>query len=674
MLPLDGLLVLDMSQFLAGPVAALRLADLGAKVIKIERPGSGELGRQLYISNLKLDGDSTLFHTINRNKQSLSVDLKDPNDLEKVRRLILKADVLIQNFRPGVIDRLGLGYEQVRALRPELVYASVTGYGNQGPWRDKPGQDLLAQALSGLLWLSGNREDPPTPFGLSVIDMFTGAHLTQGILSCLVRRGTTRQGGLVEVSLLESAIDMQFEVLTTFFSDGEQLPRRSITNNANAYLAAPYGIYRTSDGYLALAMTPVPQLAELLGMPELSQFSTPQSWFDHRDTIKQQLANKLVAHPSAYWLSILEPAGVWCADVFNWQRLVRHPAFDAIAMTQKLGAGTLRELQTTRCPIRIDGQRLTNPTTAPRVGQHTQEIVQQYQLEPKPQVRIGVVGLGVMGSPMATRLLQAGYHVKVFNRTPEKCRALEEQGAVAVATAKQLAAESDVLILMLADDAAVEQAIVGQQGILAGGQAGLVVINCSTVHPDTNRRLAGMLAARNIQMLDAPVTGSRPQAETGKLFFLVGGEVETYQSCIPLFETLGRGHIYLGPVGAGACAKLCNNLMGFINLAGLVEALQLVERFGLAPEKFLEVVANSGGRSVFSEIKGPKIMREDWSPDFALKLAAKDLRLAYNLVQQLHQKTPILERTSEIYAQAAEQFGENDVCSLKRWYNSPGKM
>src|SRR6478672_10612469 len=140
--PLDGLLVLDFSQFLAGPSAALRLADLGARVIKIERPGSGDLCRQLYISNLELDGDSTLFHSINRNKQSFAADLKNPDDLKRVKQLVERADVLIQNFRPGVIERLGLGYESVRTLNPRLVYGAVTGYGNHGAWRDKPGQDL----------------------------------------------------------------------------------------------------------------------------------------------------------------------------------------------------------------------------------------------------------------------------------------------------------------------------------------------------------------------------------------------------------------------------------------------------------------------------------------------------------------------------------------------------
>ncbi|HEX5498631.1 MAG TPA: CaiB/BaiF CoA-transferase family protein, partial [Thermomicrobiales bacterium] len=242
--PLAGFLVLDFSQFLAGPSCALRLADLGARAIKIERPGAGDLGRQLSISNLALDGDSALFHTINRNKESFAADLKRPADLAAVKALIARADVLIQNFRPGVMERLGLDWPAARRINPRLVYASVTGYGDRGPWRDKPGQDLLAQAVSGLTWLSGDATDGPTPFGLAVADIMAGAHLTQGILACLVRRGVTGRGGLDEASLLESVHDLQFEVLTTHLNDGGKSPQRSAVNNAHAYLAAPYGIYR----------------------------------------------------------------------------------------------------------------------------------------------------------------------------------------------------------------------------------------------------------------------------------------------------------------------------------------------------------------------------------------------------------------------------------------------
>src|SRR5260370_39177169 len=246
MIPLEGLLVIDFSQFLAGPAASLRLADLGARVIKIERPDGGDLCRRLYISDLELDGDSTLFHSINRHKESFAADLKNEQDLSEVFQLLRKADVVIHNFRPGVMERLGCDYESVVKINPHVVYGEITGYGKEGPWRNKPGQDLLVQSLSGLPWLSGDADQPPVPFGLAVADLFTGAHLVQGILACLVRKGITGKGGRIEVSLMESILDFQFEVLSTHLNDGGKLPRRSAVNNAHAYLGAPYGIYETA--------------------------------------------------------------------------------------------------------------------------------------------------------------------------------------------------------------------------------------------------------------------------------------------------------------------------------------------------------------------------------------------------------------------------------------------
>ncbi len=380
MKPLEGILVLDCSQFLAGPWAALRLADLGARVIKIERPAKGDLCRQLYISNLDLDGDSTLFHSINRNKQSFAADFKDPTDRARVEKVIQRADVLIQNFRPGVMEKLGLHYQAARTINPRLVYAQVTGYGQQGPWRDKPGQDLLAQSLSGLVWLNGNAEQPPMPFGLATADMFAGAFLVQGILACLVRRGKTAEGGLVEVSLLEAVLDFQFEVLTTHLNDGGKLPQRSAVNNAHAYLGAPYGIYATASGYLALAMGSVTRLGELLNCPPLAKYSDPKTWFIKRDEIKGILADHLKTQTTAHWLSILEPADFWCSDVLNWSQLVRHEAFKSLDMLQEVRRDNGASLLTLRCPIRIDGEVYKSSRGAPRTGEHTRQIAEEFGL------------------------------------------------------------------------------------------------------------------------------------------------------------------------------------------------------------------------------------------------------------------------------------------------------
>ncbi|MCR8631283.1 CaiB/BaiF CoA transferase family protein [Paenibacillus radicis (ex Xue et al. 2023)] len=372
--PLEGLLVLDFAQFLSGPSAALRLADLGARVIKVERPDGGDLCRSLYISNMELDGDSTLFHSINRNKESVSANLKNPEDLKLIRALIEKADVMIQNFRPGVIERMGLHYEAVREWNPRLVYGEITGYGKTGPWNGKPGQDLLVQSLSGLTWLNGDANQPPVPFGLSIADMFAGAHLVQGILACLVRRGLKGIGGHVEVSLLESILDFQFEVLTTHMNDGGKLPERSTVNNANAYLGAPYGIYQTADGYLALAMGSVIKLGQLLECAALGSFHEPSTWFSRRDEIKGILRDHLKSQSTAYWIARLEPADYWCAEVLDWKQLLEHEAFRALNMTQQTVNGSGAALTTTRCPIRIDGGLLTSAVGAPKIGEHNDKI------------------------------------------------------------------------------------------------------------------------------------------------------------------------------------------------------------------------------------------------------------------------------------------------------------
>jgi len=379
-LPLDGLLVLDFSQFLAGPSCALRLADLGADVIKIERPQGGDLCRQLSIANQFLDGDSVLFHIINRNKRSFAADLKQPDDLARVKALVARADVLIHNFRPGVMERIGLGADVAFAINPRLVYATVSGYGETGPWRDKPGQDLLVQSLSGMAWLSGDADQGPVPAGVSVADIMTGAHLVQGVLAALLRRGVTGRGGRVDVSLMESILDLQFEQLTTFMQGNGDPPKRAGVNNASVYGAAPYGVYATADGYLALAMASIPVLTRLLDCPALARYDDPSQWFAARDEIKAILRDHLLHRPTAEWLSVLEPADIWCAPVQDYRALMQHEGFQALAMTQRVETARGHALTTTRCPIRIDGQVLRSSRAAPALGEHTAQIDAEHHL------------------------------------------------------------------------------------------------------------------------------------------------------------------------------------------------------------------------------------------------------------------------------------------------------
>jgi crotonobetainyl-CoA:carnitine CoA-transferase CaiB-like acyl-CoA transferase len=358
---------LDFSQVLAGPSCALRLGDLGARVIKNERPQGGDSSRQLYLADLAFDQDSALFHAINRGKLSYAADLKDPGDLARVRRLVAAADVLIHNFRPGIMERLGLGYDAVCALNPGIVYAGVSGYGPEGPWRDRPGQDLLVQSLSGMAWLSGDSATPPVPVGLSITDMMAGAQLVQGVLALLVRRGVTGRGGRVDVSLIEAAIDLQFEHLAVYLNGSGAMPERSAVANGNVYLAAPYGIYPTADSHLAIAMTPVDRLGALIGCPALEAFAR-ESWFAARDEIKAVLRDHLAGRTTREWLDILEPAGIWAAPVQGWPELVIEPGFEILEATQAVRAPGGEELRLTRCPIRLDGRILKSERAAPRLG------------------------------------------------------------------------------------------------------------------------------------------------------------------------------------------------------------------------------------------------------------------------------------------------------------------
>lgn len=375
MKPLEGITVLDLSQFLSAPSATLRLADLGAKVIKIERPGTGDICRTLYISNCVIDGDSSLFHAINRNKESVALDLKDPASRPVLEKLVAQADVMVVNYRPGVAERLGVDYESMKALNPALVYGEITGYGTKGPWVGKPGQDLLAQSLSGICWLNGNADQPPTPMGLSVGDLFAGQHLAQGLLAGILRAKRTGEGAHVEVDLMRSLLDAQFEVFTTYLNDGHKPPVRSATNNANAFIDAPYGIYSTKDGYLALAMIPVPRLGELIGCEALASYDDPETWHTKRDEIKAIIAEHLLGQTTAHWLSILEPADVWCADVYTWDKLMATEAFESLKMTQEVSRPNGTTLETTCCPILIDGERPCGGPAAPTVGQDNDKYV-----------------------------------------------------------------------------------------------------------------------------------------------------------------------------------------------------------------------------------------------------------------------------------------------------------
>ncbi|MCC6681887.1 MAG: NAD(P)-dependent oxidoreductase [Phycisphaeraceae bacterium] len=286
---------------------------------------------------------------------------------------------------------------------------------------------------------------------------------------------------------------------------------------------------------------------------------------------------------------------------------------------------------------------------------------------------IGVIGMGTMGEPMSLNLIKNGFKVMVFNRTPSRGTRAAAAGAVVASSIKQVTQASEAIVVMVSDDEAVREVILGDEGIVQYAKRGQIVINSSTILPDTARQVAQTLREKSVIYLEAPVTGSRPQAEQGQLFFLVGGSRADYERCIPLFEAMGKKHLYLGGVGTGTCAKLANNIMGFTNFTALAEVLMLVKRFGLDVDLFVEVVRNSGGRSAVFDAKCAKLLQRDWRPEFALGNAAKDMRLAQQLTRTLSVDAPVIAAAQKVYDAASRVCDpSDDMCSLIKFYERPG--
>lgn len=372
-LPLTGVIVLEFSQYLSGPSAGLRLADLGARVIKIEKPTGGDACRQLAIKNLWVDESSLLFHTINRGKESFAADLKNPDDLSQVKRLIEEVDVVTHNFRPGIMEKLGLDYSSVIQIKPSIIYAEISGYGKRGPWKNKPGQDLLLQSLSGVVYTSGNAKDGPVPFGLAVADILCGAQLVQGIIGSLIRLRKSGKGAFVELSLMESMLDFQFELLTTYYTN-KRIPERSASNNAHPLLGAPYGIYATSDDHIAIAMVNIQVLANVVDCDGLKRFDQSET-FNKRDEIKKILASHLLLKTSGYWLEKIRKADLWAMEVLDWKQMKEHEGYKCLEMEQSILTSDGKKIVTTRCPIRFNGKKLFAHKSAPKLGEHTGKIL-----------------------------------------------------------------------------------------------------------------------------------------------------------------------------------------------------------------------------------------------------------------------------------------------------------
>jgi crotonobetainyl-CoA:carnitine CoA-transferase CaiB-like acyl-CoA transferase len=387
---LSGIKILSLTQFLLGPAGVQYLADLGADVIKVEPPW-GAWERTWSGGDHFLNGISPFFLLAHRNVRSITLDLKRPEAQEVAGRLAGDADVLVQNFRPGVIDRFGLDYETLRHINPGLVYASVSGYGEESPERALPGQDLLIQAMAGLMASTGRMDDPPTPAGAAVVDQHGAALLAMGVLAALLHRERTGEGQKIEVTMVQAALDLQLEP-ATYYLNGAPLarPRHTI---ADTFHAAPYGVYHTADGYLALSMTPVSALSEALGgVPALAPFEAPALATSKREEIAEILIPILQSRTTGEWIAALRERGIWCAPVNDYDQVFAEPAvryLDPVLEIDHPEAGRVRLL---KHPVRYGAGEPVVNHLPPGIGEHTEEVLQEAGYSPADIEHLRAVG------------------------------------------------------------------------------------------------------------------------------------------------------------------------------------------------------------------------------------------------------------------------------------------
>jgi crotonobetainyl-CoA:carnitine CoA-transferase CaiB-like acyl-CoA transferase len=269
------------------------------------------------------------------------------------------------------MENIGLDFASVKKINEKIIYAEISGYGKIGPWKNKPGQDLLLQSISGLAHTSGDDDHDPVPFGIAIADIMGGTHLVQGILAALIRRQKKGAGALIEVSLLESLLDFQFELLTTYFSSN-QVPQRSKHNNGHTLLSAPYGIYATSNGFIAIAMVPLTKLATAIECGQLSKFNQHDA-FRKRDEIKKVIGEHLSHQSASYWANRLHEHGLWGIEVLDWLQMKKEEAYKSLAIEQSIGING-KHFVTTRCPIRVDGRKFLSSRAAPSLGEQNETI------------------------------------------------------------------------------------------------------------------------------------------------------------------------------------------------------------------------------------------------------------------------------------------------------------
>ncbi|MEO3754148.1 CoA transferase [Streptomyces sp. B6B3] len=394
---LEGVRVLDLSIAMSGPFAAMKLGDLGADVIKVE-PLTGEWQRHAAAGGATGNEVNASFLSLNRNKRSLSVDLKSEAGLAALHRLVATADVFLQNYRPGVAQRLGVDYETLRAIRPDLVYVSISGYGETGPYARRPGQDLLLQAMSGALFSAGRPGQAPTPAPYFLVDAFAAYSAFEGALAALFHRQRTGEGQLVQVNMLDAIIAAQMQEISVRTVGGVP-QRRGEAIHAHSYIRAPYGVYPTSDGYLALTFAEPARLAELLDEPGLASLDAERDGFERREEISTLVEARLRTRDTAHWLDVLGAAGVWCGPVYDYDELLADPQVRHNESFVSYEHPTEGRVTTPGFPFRLAASPPSVTRPAPLNGQHTREVLADAGLDPESIGRLEADGVVHSAAP-----------------------------------------------------------------------------------------------------------------------------------------------------------------------------------------------------------------------------------------------------------------------------------
>ncbi|MFI7063724.1 CaiB/BaiF CoA transferase family protein [Kribbella sp. NPDC050124] len=369
---LEGIRVLDFTQMMLGPFATQLLGDLGADVIKVERPGTGEWERGLTYAGELLGGDSAAFLAMNRNKRSVALDLKLPAARDALLRLAATCDVVVENFRPGVMDRLGLGYDDFRAVRDDIIYCSGSGWGQDTKYarENRPGQDLLIQAATGLAFNTGTAGDPPTAAGTSICDATGALTLANGILAALLARERFGIGQRVEVDLYHATLAILTQEISAMVNHDAEF-YRSEAGIAQPWLEAPFGIYRTIDGWLAVAMGPMDVIAGVLADPALAELDP---WLD-RDTAKRRIDELAAERKTTELLDALLDAGFWAAPVRTMREAYEELAADGSSLLVDVMHASGTPLQLIGCPITLSETPWRQRLRPPAVGEHNDEIL-----------------------------------------------------------------------------------------------------------------------------------------------------------------------------------------------------------------------------------------------------------------------------------------------------------